>query len=251
MEIETATGQTLIVDAGTGIRNLGNRLSAQVDRELHLLFTHAHWDHIIGFPFFKPLFSHKAALVLHSGPFTVKGIQRVLSHTMSAPYFPVAFKDIKARIEYQDTPASPFRIGGLTIEPIPISHPNNGYGYKFMENGKTFIFLTDNELGYTHPRGLSPEAYAEFSACADLLIHDAEFTPEEYEKTVGWGHSVYTDVLRLAEKADVKQLGLFHLNQDRTDEEMDRLVEKACPQIRGSIHPHSFLAVGRGMRFVL
>jgi ribonuclease BN (tRNA processing enzyme) len=218
---------------------------------MHLLFTHAHWDHILGFPFFKPLFSDEATLVLHSGPFTVKGLQRVLSQTMSAPYFPVYFNNIKADIEYRNTPAGPFRIGGLTIEPIPISHPNNGYGYKFMENGKTFVFLTDNELGYRHPRGLVPEAYAEFSAGADLLIHDAEFTPEEYKKTAGWGHSAYTDVLQLAEKADVKQLGLFHLNQDRTDSDMDRLVEKASPRVSDNSPPRPLLAVGSGMRFEL
>ncbi len=251
MEIETRTGEIIIIDAGTGIRNLGNRLPAREGRKVHLLFTHAHWDHIIGFPFFKPLFSRQTTLVLHSGPFTVKGIQRVLSQTMSAPYFPVAFKDISARIEYRETPATGFRIGGLTIAPIPISHPNGGYGYRFTENGKTFVFLTDNELGHRHPQGLSPEAYAEFSADADLLIHDAEFTPEEYKKTIGWGHSAYPDALRLAQQAKVKELGLFHLNQDRTDADVDRLVEAACPRARGNPSPCSCRAVGSGMRWEL
>jgi len=112
----------------------------------------------------------------------------------------------------------------MTIIPIPLSHPNGGSGYKFVEDGKTFVFLTDNELGFVHSGGLEPAAYQEFSAGADLLIHDAEYTPEEYDSQIEWGHSTYDHVLDLAVKANVRRLGLFHLNQDRTDDEMDDIV---------------------------
>lgn len=249
LEIVTKAGETIIVDAGTGIRKLGCLLHAQKRETFHLLFTHAHWDHIIGFPFFKPLFSNQTDIFLHSGPFTVKGIRRVLADTMAAPHFPVPFDRISARIEYADTPATETRIGPLTVIPIPISHPNNGYGYKFIEDGKSFVFLTDNELGYLHPNGRGTEAYIEFAAGADLLFHDAEFTPQEYQRTIGWGHSSYTEVLKLAAGAGVGTLGFFHLNQERTDRQIERLMKNACRDIQDNGYNYDCVAVGCGMRF--
>jgi phosphoribosyl 1,2-cyclic phosphodiesterase len=251
IEIQTGSGDVVIIDAGTGIRELGNRLIKEPPKPLHLLLTHAHWDHIIGFPFFKPLYSDRQQIILHTGPFTAKGLQRILSYTMIAPHFPVPFSRISARLEYRVTPPQAFHLGALTITPIPISHPNSGYGYKLMEDGKTFVFLTDNELGFSHPTGLSTQAYITFCTGADLLFHDAEYTPEEYEKMVGWGHSAYTNTLHLAGNAGVTKLGLFHLNQDRTDRQMDNLVTKAHYQITEKGYQFECLAVGRGLRFEL
>jgi phosphoribosyl 1,2-cyclic phosphodiesterase len=127
-------------------------------------------------------------------------------------------------MSYPDACPTEFEIGSVSVVPIALNHPNGGSGYKFIEDGKTFVFLTDNELGHIHPGGLAFNDYLEFSRGADLLIHDAEFTPAEYNTYIDWGHSVYTDALDLALKAEVKKLGLFHLNQERTDEEMDKIV---------------------------
>jgi phosphoribosyl 1,2-cyclic phosphodiesterase len=249
LEIQTSAGEIVIIDAGTGIRELGNRLIQAPSKPFHLMLTHAHWDHVIGFPFFKPLYSNHHEIIVHTGPFTSSGIQRILSYTMMPPHFPVSFSHISARLEYRVTPAEAFHIGGLTVIPIPISHPNSGYGYKFIEDGKVFVFLTDNELGFTHPTGLSRENYIHFCAGAKLLIHDAEYTPDEYRKTVGWGHSVYTETLSLAGKAGVGTLGLFHLNQDRTDRQMDGLVKAAHRHITEKGYEFDCMAVGSGMRF--
>jgi phosphoribosyl 1,2-cyclic phosphodiesterase len=249
LQIQTRTGEIIIIDAGTGIRELGNRLILEPPKPLHLVLTHAHWDHVIGFPFFKPLYSNHHQIVLHTGPFTASGIQRILSYTMMAPHFPIPFSQISAKIDYRVTPAEAFLLGGLTIVPIHISHPNSGYGYKLIEDGKVFVFLTDNELGFTHPTGLSTDAYINFCAGADLLIHDAEYTPDEYANTIGWGHSAYTDTLHLAGKAGVGTLGLFHLNQDRTDRQMDGLVKLAHRHITEKKYEFDCLAVGVGMRF--
>ena len=120
---------------------------------------------------------------------------------------------------------STFRIGSATVVPIPISHPNTGKGYKFIEDGKTFVFITDNELGFVHPGGLPFEDYVEFCSGADLLIHDGEYTAAEYPRLTEWGHSSYTDALELAFQAGVKRLGLFHLNQERSDDQIDRIVD--------------------------
>ena len=135
--------------------------------------------------------------------------------------------------------------------PIPISHPNTGKGYKFIENGKSFVFITDNELGYIHPGGLPFQSYVDFCSGADLLIHDGEYTAEEYPKLTEWGHSSYTDVLKLAFKAGVKRLGLFHLNQERTDDQVDEIVAHCRQLIADKGKTLECFAVRRDMRFTL
>jgi len=132
---------------------------------------------------------------------------------------------------YPDACPLDFEIGSVTVVPIALSHPNGGSGYKFIEDGKSFVFLTDNELGYVHPGGMAFKDYLEFCNEADLLIHDAEYTPQEYKAFVDWGHSVYTDTLDLALKAGAKKLGLFHLNQERSDRQMDDIVQDCRTRI--------------------
>jgi ribonuclease BN (tRNA processing enzyme) len=134
----------------------------------------------------------------------------------------------------------------MEIIPIPISHPNGGSGYKFIEDGKTFVFLTDNELGFIHPNGLPRQEYVEFSRDADFLIHDAEYTKEEYETTVEWGHTVYTDALELALEAGVAKFGLFHLNQERSDDQVDAMVDVCRDRIAAAGSNLDCFAVGQG-----
>lgn len=224
LEIRTKSGDIIAVDAGTGIRRLGNKLVEERASEINFLFTHAHWDHLMGFPFFKPLYSKNAKFLMHGCPFHSQFVETILSTVMAPPNFPVKYADIKARMAYEKACPQAFTIGSVTVIPIPISHPNGGSGYKFIEDGKIFVFLTDNELGYRHAGGRPFKDYVEFAAGADLLIHDSEYTPEEYQTFIEWGHSKYTDVLELSKQAGVKKLGLFHLNQERTDDKMDEMV---------------------------
>lgn len=170
---------------------------------------------------------------------------------MAPPNFPVKYTDIKAKMHYEDACPTEFDIGSVRVVPIPLSHPNSGSGYKFIEDGKTFVFLTDNELGYVHPGGGTHEEYMEFSANADLLLHDAEYTPQEYKTFIDWGHSVYTDVLRLALESGAKKLGLFHLNQDRTDTAMDDIVETCRQSIADKGRNLKCFGVKRDMTFKL
>ncbi len=230
IEIRTKSDDIIIVDAGTGIRRLGNMLMDENRHKYNFLFTHAHWDHIMGFPFFRPLYSKNVELTLYRCPFHSKFVETILSKLMAPPYFPVRYSEIKAKMEYLGAFTTEFEIGSVTVTPIQINHPDNGSGYKFTEDGKSFVFITDNELGFGHPGGLPYSNYLEFSAGADLLIHDAAYTPEEYESTIEWGHSVFNDTLDLALEAGVVRLGLFHLYQERTDREMDQIV-KTCRQI--------------------
>jgi ribonuclease BN (tRNA processing enzyme) len=251
LEIRTRSDDIIVVDAGTGIRRLGNALLAEGRYKVHFLLTHAHWDHLMGFPFFKLLFVDHAEIHMHRGPFHPKFMRSMISKVLVPPNFPLRYADIKAKIIYNSGDTEKFDIGSVTVVPIPISHPNSGKGYKFIEDGKSFVFLTDNELGFVHPGGMAQTDYLSLCRGADLLIHDAEFTPEEYRKSVQWGHSTYTDVLELAFKAGVKQLGLFHHNQERTDDEVDAMVA-ACQKIISERNsPLVCFAVGTGMTFTL
>ena len=140
---------------------------------------------------------------------------------MAPPYFPVDLKNIHANIKFHATGEEGFDIGSVHIKTIPLNHTNVGVGYRLEEDGKSFVFLTDNELKHRHENGLKFIDYVKFSNGADVLFHDSEYTTEDYKE--GWGHSICYDSLELALKAGVKILGLFHHNQDRTDDEIDHI----------------------------
>lgn len=230
MEIRSGDNDLIIVDAGTGIRRLGIDLMDKKNFSFDMIFTHAHWDHLMGFPFFSPIYNDNFKIQMQGCPFAQGFIKKMLGKVMSPPNFPVEYSEILAQLKYTlDCPIS-FNIGPILITSIPLSHPNKGNGYKFSENGREFVFLTDNELGYQHRGGLLFNDYLEFCKGADLLIHDAEYTPEEYADVKQWGHSTYTDALDLAIKAGVNSFGLFHLNQGRTDDQMDAMVDH-CREI--------------------
>jgi len=233
IEVRTSNNGVIIVDAGSGIRKLGNKLLDENRYEYNIVFTHSHWDHLLGFPFFKPLYNDGAHMNLYGCLHTQDSVKEMVSHVMTRPYFPVDFESIKAEVSFHGACESSFRIDSVTIIPIPLSHPGQGIGYKFIEDDKCFVFLTDNELTFRHPGGLDYHDYLDFSSGADLLFHDAEYTEEEYEKTKTWGHSIYTDALKLALEAGVKRFGLFHHNQERTDVTLDGMV-KNCQDIIGS-----------------
>ncbi|MDZ7582646.1 MAG: MBL fold metallo-hydrolase [Deltaproteobacteria bacterium] len=251
LEIRTLSGDIIIIDAGTGIRRLGNQLIREKRQKFHFIFTHAHWDHVMGFPYFKPLYIKDSEFRMHRCPFHSKFVETILSKVMAPPNFPLKYSDISASMHYEDACPVDFEIGSVKVVPIPLSHPNSGSGYKFIENGKTFVFLTDNELGYIHRGGRAYRDYVEFSESADLLFHDAEYTPSEYATFIEWGHSVYTDVLRLAIEAGVKQLGLFHLNQDRTDRAMDKIVADCRRRIVAAGHHLKCFGVRCNAKFEL
>ncbi|MBN2438957.1 MAG: MBL fold metallo-hydrolase [Deltaproteobacteria bacterium] len=249
LEIRTKDDHIVIIDAGTGIRRLGNRLLAEDRHDYTMIFTHVHWDHLMGFPFFKPIYLSDTRIALFGCPFTRSSVREMIASIMTAPYFPVNFEDIKADIRYQETCEEAFQIGGMTITSIPLSHPNQGLGYRFEENGRSFVYLTDNELSYRHPGGLAYEDYCAFAKEADLLVHDAEYLPEDYLSTRSWGHSVHTDALRLALDAGVGRLGLFHHNQERTDEAVDEMVEDCRRMAAG--RPLECFAMRQDMEIVV
>jgi phosphoribosyl 1,2-cyclic phosphodiesterase len=225
IEIRTQEDDIIIIDAGSGIRRLGLQLFKEKRKELHLLLTHAHWDHILGFPFFKPVFFSDAHVHVHGCPFALHSVRDILSFPMTQPFFPLNYEDIPATVDYHTINEQSFFIGSLEITPFPLSHPNQGMGYKFVEGDVSFVFLTDNELSLKHPGGLDFKDYVDFCANCDLVVHDAEYTRDEYASRKGWGHSVYEDALSMAIAAKAKAFGLFHHNQERTDAALDGIVQ--------------------------
>lgn len=226
MELRT-DDSVIIIDAGSGIRRLGNRLVKEHCREMTMLFTHTHWDHILGFPFFKPIYREDVRIILHGCTAKQGNIEKLLSQTMQPPHYPVSYNALAARIDYIPECACKrdISINGVSVRTIPLNHPNLGLGFRFELAGRVFVFLTDNELRHPHPGGAAYSDYVDFCQGADLLVHDAEYLPEEYETTAQWGHSPYTDALRLAVDAGVKRFGLFHHNQDHGDDVIDSMVD--------------------------
>jgi phosphoribosyl 1,2-cyclic phosphodiesterase len=256
MEIRSTTNSVIVVDAGSGIRNLGKSLAQEPEiSAIRFLFTHAHWDHLVGFPFFSPAYSPKTTLTFCSGPHAEVSIRKYLSHQMEAPYFPVDISALQAHFVYRcERPSlEPGNccMGEVQVSQIPISHPNGGYGFKFLEGGKSFVFLTDNELGYQHPGGLDRAQYVEFCRDADLLFHDAQYTDEEYQRTRGWGHSTYRHAIDFALESGVKRLVLFHHDPDRTDDDLDRQLEYCCQRIQSAGATLKCVAAAEGMVFEL
>ncbi len=225
VEVRSKNGDIIIIDAGSGIRRLGHRLMGEHNQEITLILTHAHWDHVMGFPFFKPLYFKTTRMNIYGCPNTRRSTKDMLAGIMAPPHFPVHVDDVRAQIDFHEFTNTRFSVNSVTIDRIPLSHPNQGVGYRLTEGGKSFVFLTDNELTYQHKGGHDYNAYLEFSRNADLLVHDAEYTETDYRKTKAWGHSVYKDALRLALEANARRFGLFHHNQDRADRGIDRMVQ--------------------------
>lgn len=226
VEVRLEDGSLIVIDAGTGIRCLGDTLlKAKGPKKVHLLLTHAHWDHLQGFPFFVPAYMEEYSILVRGGPLANKSLEAFLAHQLDPPYFPVPFRDLKASFDFQQENGLCLSIGDVDIVPIGLKHPNGGYGYKFIEEDKTFVFLTDNEIGFDHPGGLSDAEYAEICRDADLLFHDGQYTEQEYEISRGWGHSTFRAVTDLGISAEVKRLGIFHHDPRHLDQDLDRYVE--------------------------
>jgi phosphoribosyl 1,2-cyclic phosphodiesterase len=253
IEIRTQSDDIIIVDAGTGIRRLGDQLLKEERKEYHIIFTHSHWDHLLGFPFFAPIYVPEHRVYIHSGPFHGSYAEEIIARVMYPPNFPVGYREnfVQPQIKFDKRQCNPLQIGSVTVNSIPLSHPNGGFGYKFTENDKNFVFITDNELTHLHPNGKKFEDYRQFSANADLFLHDAEYTAAEYKNAKTFGHSVYTDVLDLAIKADVKRFGLFHINQRRTDDEMDEIVESCHKELKQRKIQMECFAAARDMTWTI
>lgn len=236
VEITLSSGRTVIIDSGTGIRRLGSALLERCQPlDLCLLITHIHWDHIVGFPFFEPIFRDDARIIVDGFSRGLEGLKHVFSNKYVDGTWPLSFEDLKARIEpTRELSSGRMILDDTVVEPHQLQHPQGGLGFKFIEDSGTFVFLTDNELREDGWSGTCLDDFVPFCRDADLLVHDCQYVPEEMDLRRGWGHSDVSSVARLASEARVKKLILFHHDPWRTDGGVSRMVD-GCSKLLESL----------------
>lgn len=223
----TNNNDFLILDAGTGARELGNDLLQNSKcEELHLLITHTHWDHIQGLPFFQPIYNDKCKLHIYSESKLGASISKVFETQWDPNYFPVTADIFKDKVKYQRISSdNKTMINGFEVETINSHHSEGTLSFKIRVNGKTIVYMTDNELFYDAKNQFpTKEKIAdlnsqliEFSKNADILIHDSMYQFEDYVEKIGWGHSNNYSSAIFATLANVKKMFLFHYDPDYND----------------------------------
>lgn len=222
VEVRLADGTTLVLDAGTGLRELGNDLVREErESEVHLLLSHTHWDHILGLPFFAPLWKKTNHVSVY--PLANDAQERFQRSIFDDIHFPVSVEGIPAKVELARPAGRVWKIGSARVQAVALNHPGGAQGFRIEdEDGSSLAYLTDNELNAKNAL-ITSEELARFAEGADLVIHDAQYLPRDMPHKLGWGHSLVDDVLRLAALAGPKRLALFHHDPDRTDDALDAL----------------------------
>jgi phosphoribosyl 1,2-cyclic phosphodiesterase len=246
-----ASGQFLILDAGTGIRLLGKALKSEKEtrpKEMTLLLTHTHWDHIQGLPFFITLLEPGSRLRILGCEGAREGLATLLARQMESPFFPVPLGGSAATIQIEELSDLEFTIGDVNVRSLRANHPGTCMGYRLDGAGGSLAFFPDNEppTGKLRFANLAPDdpqkrralqnhaAMVDFLRGVDVLIMDAQYDAEEYRAHVGWGHGCVDDVVNLALEAGVKKLLLFHHDPDHDDRKVGAMAAAAAEQARAS-----------------
>jgi len=256
--VEGGGGQLVILDAGTGIRALGlelvERQNGAVSAEI--LLSHAHWDHIQGLPHFKPFFASGNAVRIWGSRQGTTSLEAILRQQMDPAVFPVPLDALSAKLTVQQVEPGEFTIGEFRVRAMRLRHPGTTLGYRLTPSagGPSMAYVTDNELGAGGSYDTAPgwrKEFTKFLAGADLLIHDAMYTPEELEQHRGWGHSTFVEAAALAADAGVKRLVLFHHEPEHDDGHLDTILAEARRQAKARGGSAEILAAQEGMRLTL
>jgi phosphoribosyl 1,2-cyclic phosphodiesterase len=230
VEVKLNDGSMVIIDAGTGIRELGESMTDEdLRKELFMIVTHSHWDHIQGFPFFKPLYRKGTKIRIGGCSRVDIKLHQIFEHQMEKQFFPVAMDSFKADVVFLDECIKNSKIGEAYIQAIEVNHPILCHSVKIIEDNKSFVFMTDNEINQKNAE-LDYTDMAEFVRDADCLIIDSMYLDEEIEQKRGWGHSSVSEVAKLAIDAQVKSLGLYH-HDPVCDDTMIDTMEAQCKKI--------------------
>jgi phosphoribosyl 1,2-cyclic phosphodiesterase len=241
-----ADGEILVLDAGTGIRPLGVALDREFQArpiKLSLLITHAHWDHIQGFPFFKPAYDSKNEIRIFGFDGAGATFREIMTEPMRTPFFPITMHELSARMDINKLNEMKFSLGKLDIHAAFVNHPGVCAGYRIFTSGASVAFLPDHEpyeffLHSVREKQLSPEqakeiaadqhaALVQFLRGSDVLILDSQYTDQEYKKHIGWGHGSISSAVALALEAEVQTLFLFHHDPGHDDAMVDAMIESA------------------------
>ena len=236
VEVRLSDGSTCILDLGTGARELGRMLVKEAGGgplDLHVFLSHFHWDHIQSVPLFAPLFEEENRVTFY-GSDTEGEPMDLLTEQMRVPFFPFSFNELTAetrQIILQENVS--VTVGGLTVTPFPVHHTQFVFGYKLEAGGASVVYCTD----YEHGNERLDLLLGEVASGADLLICDAQYTPEEYAHCVGWGHTTWERAAQLAVEAKVKRLALFHHDPAHNDEQLSEILSAAQ-----AVFPNTVLA---------
>ncbi len=228
VQLTLASGEELILDAGTGIRSLGLDLNS--GRRIHILLTHLHLDHIQGLMFFPPCFRAESEITIWGPSSPEASLEDRIARYISAPLSPVEVRELPCSVSFRDTPASQWEIGGATIRAEAVTHRGPTLGYRITDGETTIAYIPDHEPALGAPlEGLEPEWISGFDLArdADLLIHDCQYTDAEYPQHIGWGHSALGDTLTFAERVEAARLMMFHHDPLHTDEFLDEFYSGA------------------------
>lgn len=221
-----ASGRRLVLDAGTGIRGLGQTFLEDDVNQIHLLLTHTHWDHINGFPFFVPAYDPSRNLHIMAGHLRGgDGIQNVLAAQMDNPMFPVPLSAMQAKMRFEDFDAGmEFNIyDDVHVRTCALNHPNGATGYRIEHKGSSICYITDTE----HVPGKMDQNILGLIEGADVVIYDSTYTEEEFPNRIGWGHSTWNEGVKLCREAGAKSMAIFHHDPEHEDDFMDQLAEDA------------------------
>ncbi len=230
--VEVTAGDTrIILDAGTGLRTLGDERMAKGPRHSTILLSHLHWDHVAGLPFFTPIYVPGHRVEIASGPNGVMPHDEAIRSLFRAPFFPVDYAQLADQVSTRELRANEkFTIGDITITMAKLNHPDPVYGFRLEHGGHSIVYATDTE----HFACVDP-TLKKLAAGADILIYDSQYTPEEYPSKVGWGHSTWLAGAELARAAGVPQLVLFHHDPNRTDAQLAAIEANAQANLPGTV----------------
>lgn len=236
VSVEGSEGGLIVLDGGTGIRNLGQSLPVDI-QQVHILLTHLHMDHIQGLPFFAPLRRKGVDVHLWGPASTTLSLSARLQKYLSPPLFPVSMRELSADLHFHELPAHLIEIGEFSITAQLIIHPNPTIGYRIQCAGAAVTYLPDHEPalgGRTFPYDKSWTSGYELAEGADLLIHDTQYTEKEYLDRIGFGHSSIRHAFQFAELTDVKHFVPFHHDPTHSDDELDSMFKKMIAETGSS-----------------
>jgi phosphoribosyl 1,2-cyclic phosphodiesterase len=219
----------LVLDAGTGIRDLGLELVERGTQQINLLLTHLHLDHVEGLRFFAPLWDERVEVDVWGPPSPVSSLPERIARAFSPPLFPVDLHDVPARVTFRDVPRRPWTIGGASLTAELVLHPGTTVGYRIEGDGASLGYLPDHEpaLAGTIDRPRDWISGAGIAGDVDVLLHDAQYFEDEYEMRIGWGHSSVADAVAFTRAVGARRLVLFHHEPRHDDGSLERLETRA------------------------
>jgi phosphoribosyl 1,2-cyclic phosphodiesterase len=225
LEVSLEDGTALIFDAGTGIVGLGLELARRQAKRVHLFLTHLHLDHLEGVRFFAPLWDPEGEIDIWGPASPVSSLAERVALCFSPPLFPVDLHDVPAQVRFLDVPDEPWQVGGALLTADLLLHPGPTLGYRIEADGETVAYIPDHEPALAGFRGRTRDwiSGAGISGEADLLLHDAQYTAEEYEERIGWGHSSIEDAVAYGAAVGARRLVLFHHEPAHSDVELAEL----------------------------